>query len=168
MIEQQANVISADSSTAWLRLGGQSGCPACDAGEGCGAGVFGKLLNRRELNLRVKNTIGAVAGQAVLVGLTEAAFLRFVFHLYGIPLLAGLAGALISHQIMKLSGAGPVLRDLATLAAALIGGGLSLRYIKSSARRALTELPVTLLAARPGGTSCALASSVDGARRAND
>ena len=43
-----------------VRVGGQSGCAACDAGKGCGAGLFGKLLRRNPVELELVNEIEEV------------------------------------------------------------------------------------------------------------
>ncbi|MEJ2385650.1 MAG: hypothetical protein P8Y54_14930 [Xanthomonadales bacterium] len=53
MIEQQGRVTGAAGSQVRVRLGGTSGCTTCDAGRGCGAGVFGRLLQRRPVELEL-------------------------------------------------------------------------------------------------------------------
>ena len=65
MIEQQARVLRADDLQVVVRIGGQTGCAACDAGQGCGAGLFGKLLRRNPVELQLTNDIGASAGQSI-------------------------------------------------------------------------------------------------------
>ncbi len=157
-------MIRADQSTAWVRVGARSGCPACDAGQGCGAGVFGKLLNRRSVEIRVENSIGAVAGQTVLLGLSETEFLALVLRLYGLPLLAGLAGAMVCHQITVMNDFGPASRDLLTLVTAGLSGGLALRYMSARNKRRFKDLPVMLLAAKPGTAACRAASPGGDAR----
>jgi sigma-E factor negative regulatory protein RseC len=74
MIEQQGMVVATDGGRAVVRLGGRVGCPACDAGQGCGAGVFGRLLRRRAVTLECPNAVAAQQGQAVVIGLPEALF----------------------------------------------------------------------------------------------
>lgn len=100
MIEQRGQVIGLEGGDAWVRIGGQSGCPACDAGEGCGAGLFGRLLNRSNTRVLVSNEARAEAGQAVVLGLEESAYLGLVLRLYGLPLVAGLAGAMLAVWLL--------------------------------------------------------------------
>lgn len=122
MIEQQGRVVAVDSGEALVQLGGRAGCPACDAGRGCGAGVFGRILRRRAVVMTFDNHLEARAGQAVVVGLPEAWFLSLVARFYLFPLLAGLAGGALGHYVSGLTDAGAGFRDLFTLTAALLGG----------------------------------------------
>jgi len=122
MIEQQGRVIAAKGSQAWVRLGGKSGCAACDAGRGCGAGLFGRLLRGRGVVLQVENGIRAEGGQAVIVGLAESRFCLLAVRFYLLPLLAGLGGATIGHYLGTVSGAGSVQVDMSALLAGLVAG----------------------------------------------
>lgn len=118
MIEQQGRVVSVAGDRVRVRLGGTSGCTACDAGRGCGAGIFGRLLRRRPVELELDNTPGAAQGQAVMVGLAESLFLALTFRLYLLPLLAGLAGAVGGHWLGLRAGLDGGALDLA----AAVGG----------------------------------------------
>jgi sigma-E factor negative regulatory protein RseC len=128
VIEQQARVVAVEGGLARVSVGGVSGCPACDAGEGCGAGIFGRLLRRKPFELSLPDVGGASVGQAVTLGIPESLFLRLAFRLYGMPLLAGLAGGLICHQISEQFQAGPLLADAATLAGIALSMGLVLAW----------------------------------------
>ena len=133
MIEQQGRVVAADRGKAFVRLGGKAGCPACDAGRGCGAGVFGRMLRRRAMVMAFDNHLEARAGQAVVVGLPEALFLSLVARFYLVPLLAALAGGVLGHHISGRLEAGTGIVDLMTLGGALLGGaGVFWRNQKSS------------------------------------
>ena len=107
---------------ASVRLGGAIGCPACDAGRGCGAGVFGRLLRRRPLVLDIENRLDAVRGQAVVVGLPDALYLALVNRLYLLPLLAGLAAAAAGYYLASRAALAPAAADAVTLLGALLGG----------------------------------------------
>jgi sigma-E factor negative regulatory protein RseC len=126
MLEQQGQVVATAGGRAAVRLGGQSGCAACDAGRGCGAGLFGRLLRRRPVVLEFDNHLGARCGQAVLVGVSEQWFLRLVTRFYLVPLLAGLGGAALGHHLAGMLQAGTAGRDLLTLAGALAAGAVAL------------------------------------------
>ncbi|MEJ8566633.1 SoxR reducing system RseC family protein [Elongatibacter sediminis] len=126
MIEQQGCVIGVDGGTARIRVGPASGCPACDSGQGCGAGVFGRLLRRRPVELRLENGAGVEAGDAVFVGLPERLFLSLVARLYLLPLLAGLAGAALGHYLGTVADFSGARLDLAALAGGVTGVAVAL------------------------------------------
>ena len=121
-----------DGKLATIRLGGQSGCSACDAGRGCGAGVFGKLLRRRPAQVQLDNTIDAECGQAVIVGLSEALFLNLVLRIYLLSLAAGLVGGVFGHYLALRIGTGAAITDLLTLGFAVLGGSLALWKSRAS------------------------------------
>lgn len=127
MIEQQGRVVAAGSDRISVRLGASSGCSACDAGRGCGAGVFGRLLQRKPVVIDFRNTIGADTGQAVVVGLPETLFMALVSRLYLYPLLAGLAGAIGGHLVATALGWTDGVTDFAALVAGLAAAALVLR-----------------------------------------
>jgi sigma-E factor negative regulatory protein RseC len=122
MIEQQGVVVGRSGGEVQVRLGGRSGCAACDAGRGCGAGVFGRLLRRRPVVLSLRNPIGAEQGQPVVVGLPESLFLSLITRFYLYPLLAGLVGAVLGHYVSGKLHPGTAVADAVTLTGALLAG----------------------------------------------
>ena len=126
MIEQQGQAVSESAGKVRVRLGGQSGCAACDAGRGCGAGVFGRLLRRRAVELDFDNRVGARRGQGVIVGIPEALLLGLEILFYLFPLLAGLAGAGLGHYVGVRLGAGTGGSDLLALLFGAAAGALVL------------------------------------------
>lgn len=131
MIEQQGKVLSAAGNRVSVRLGASSGCTACDAGKGCGAGVFGRLLQRKPVEMDFENTVGATEGQAVVVGLPEILFLSLVLRLYLYPLLAGLLGAVAGHLLASQMQLAAGWIDLSALASAIIAAAWVLRLNRS-------------------------------------
>jgi positive regulator of sigma E activity len=131
MIEQQGRVVREMAGNAVVMVGGQSGCPACDAGKGCGAGVFGKLLQRREMTLVLVNSLEARPGQTVILGIAENLFLRLLLRLYIWPLLAALFGAACGHYLASQFTATSSIIDIASLVMALFFGWLALSINKS-------------------------------------
>jgi sigma-E factor negative regulatory protein RseC len=127
MIEQQGRVVAVKDGIADVRLGGTAGCALCDAGKGCGAGVFGRLLKRKPVTVSLDNTVDASQGQPVMVGIPEALFLRLAARLYLYPLLAGIGGAVVGYYISDLANVGPVGADMITLVSGLICGIAVLR-----------------------------------------
>jgi sigma-E factor negative regulatory protein RseC len=130
MIDQNVRVVRVHEDHILVRLGGQSGCSACDNGTGCGAGVFGKLFRRKPVLLELpKNGLTLKAGQMVVLGIPEGAYLRLVFSYYGLPLLAGLAGAIAGHTFAVWAGWGAVVRDSAALMGGVSGAWATLRSV---------------------------------------
>ena len=145
MIEQQGKVVAVSNGRASVRLGGSSGCPNCDAGKGCGAGVFGRLLKRRPVVLELENRVNALRGQPVMVGIPESLFLRLISKLYLYPLLAAMVGAIIAYSLSSSLGWNTVSSDLTTLAGGLAGGATVILWNKSDAREFPQSIIVHLL-----------------------
>ena len=64
------------------------------------------MLRRSPVELEVNNTIGAMTGEGVMVGISERLFLKLVYRFYLLPLLAGLAGAAIAFYLSGVFGLG--------------------------------------------------------------
>lgn len=145
MLEQQGQVVATAAGRVSVRLGGRSGCAACDAGRGCGAGVFGRLLRRRPVILEFENHLDARPGQGVVVGVAEAWFLQLVARFYLLPLLAGLGGAAFGHYLSVKMQLDPWARDVAALTGALIAGAAAFRWGRVAAVEPGGGSPVHLL-----------------------
>jgi len=126
MIEQQGEVVAVAASRALVRLGGKAGCSACDAGRGCGAGLFGRMLRRRPVVLSFDNDLQALPGQSVIVGLREAWFLTLVTRFYLFPIVAGLVGGAIGHYVSGELLLEASATDGLTLLAAVLAGAIAL------------------------------------------
>jgi sigma-E factor negative regulatory protein RseC len=140
MIEQQGIVVALDGSSARVRLGGRSGCSVCDSGRGCGAGVFGRMLRRRPVELTLGNRLGVSPGQPVMLGLSESVYLALVARLYLLPLLAGLAGAVLGHHVSNLAALEAAAADLVTLLGAVAFAVAALRWSRNWSRNVGKEL----------------------------
>jgi sigma-E factor negative regulatory protein RseC len=141
MIEQQGLVVAVSGEIASVRLGGKSACAACNAGKGCGAGIFGRLLKRKPVVLELQNGPGARTGQSVIVGLPEALFLRLVFNFYLFPLVAGLAGAAIGHYVSVKLQVDSAASDGLALLGAVLAGVLALMWKQRRIGRQPGEFP---------------------------
>jgi sigma-E factor negative regulatory protein RseC len=131
MIEQNVQVVACRGERIWVRLGSQSGCTACDNGNGCGAGVFAKLLQRKPVVLELEqNELSVKPGQMVTLAFPEQVYMKLVFASYGWPLLAALVGAFAGHGLGEWLQLGPGLIDIVTLSAGLLAGGFTMRFIK--------------------------------------
>ena len=141
MIEQQGLIVAVAGVPDSVQLGGSSGCAVCNAGKGCGAGIFGRLLQRKPVVLELYNQPGARLGQVVMVGLPETLFLRLVFSFYLFPLLAGLAGAAIGHYISVELQVDSTTSDGLALLGAVLAGVFALIWNKQGNGQALGEFP---------------------------
>ena len=132
MIEQNVQVIRCQDDRLWVRLGSQSGCTACDNGNGCGAGVFARLLQRKPVVLELKrNDLSVKAGQMLTLAFPEQVYLKLVFASYGWPMLAALAGAFAGNGLGLWLQLGSAAVDVLTLFAALLAGGFVMRGIRT-------------------------------------
>jgi len=138
MIAEQGRVIAVEGDEVLVQIGAASGCPACDAGKGCGAGIFGRLLRNRPVTIQVPNTIGAQVGQPVQFGIPEQRFLALVFRMYLMPLIAGLLGAAVGFALALRVGLQGLAADFSALAFAAGSAGLTLLWT----RRRLGEFPL--------------------------
>lgn len=131
MIEQNVQVLACRGERILVRMGSQSGCTACDNGNGCGAGVFAKLLQRKPVVLELeRNELSVKPGQMVTLAFPEQVYIRLVFASYGWPLLAALAGAFTGHGFGVWLQWGPGAIDMMTLLVGLLAGGFTMRLIK--------------------------------------
>lgn len=152
MIEQQGLVLSADREQVRVRLGARSACAVCERGQGCGAGVFGRLLQRKPVTLEFANSVHARVGEAVIVGLPESLFLRLLSLFYLLPLLAALGGAALGHYICMQTQATDGMADLVSLAAALLTGAAALLWGRLRSKEFPGRAAVHLLrVAEPSG-----------------
>ena len=142
MIEQQGVIVAVSGEIASVRFGGNSACTMCNAGKGCGAGVFGRLLQRKPVVLELFNRPDARLGQAVMVGLPEALFLHLVFSFYLFPLLAGLAGAALGYYISVKLQADTAVSDSLALLGAILAGSFALLWKGQKDGKLPLEFPV--------------------------
>jgi len=162
MIEQQGRVITATLLKASVLVGASSGCPACDAGKGCGAGIFGRLLLRKPITLELVNSVQAKAGQAVMVGIPETVFLRLLSRLYLFPLIAALTGAAVGHYLAFRMDSSTAMQDALALLMALILAVLTLPISKARQKWQPQENVVKLLrlAGSPEALNCPQGSAM--------
>ncbi|MEN8169593.1 MAG: SoxR reducing system RseC family protein [Pseudomonadota bacterium] len=135
MIEESALVVATEGEDAWVETSRRSSCGSCEA-KGCGTGTLSQVLGRRSQRLRVKNPIAAVAGERVVLGISESALIKGSLAVYLVPLLAlmsgGLLGELMASQLMMQGEGITILFALASL-------GLSLLWLRRFNRRAVND-----------------------------
>jgi sigma-E factor negative regulatory protein RseC len=94
MMEQEAAVIRVEGDHAYVEVGGTGGgCGRCHETGGCRSGIPGQLFRSRRHPFRVANSIGAIAGDRVVVRIREGALLQAALMAYAVPLAFLLGGA---------------------------------------------------------------------------
>lgn len=72
----------------------QGGCGRCHEKGGCGGQSLTRMFASGPRRYRVDNQFGAVVGERVTIAIAEGSVRRAANLAYGVPLLAGIAGAL--------------------------------------------------------------------------
>jgi len=129
MIEEDGQVVKVENDgSVWVETRRQSTCGACAVRQGCGTSALAKVLGRRQAPVRVINSIGAVAGDRVVIGVSESGLLRGSLAVYAVPLAGLFIGALSGHYLGG-SGAQRV-TDLWALLGAAAGFTAGLAWLK--------------------------------------
>ena len=131
MIEQNVQVLRCAEEQIWVRMGSQSGCTACDSGNGCGAGVFAKLLQRKPAIIELpRQQVDVKPGQMVTLAFPEQVYLKMVLAYYGWPLVVALMGAAAAYGFGTWLQLGMVTLDVITLLGGLLAGGIFMHALK--------------------------------------
>ncbi|MGH8494899.1 MAG: SoxR reducing system RseC family protein [Gammaproteobacteria bacterium] len=110
MILERGRVVRVAGQHAWVARAGIAACERCAAGNGCGGGIFARLVGRRQYEVRARNAVvGVTAGDEVMIGLPERALLAGAFAVYIVPLIGLLAGAVLGGALFGPAGDGGVI-----------------------------------------------------------
>lgn len=132
MIEEDGQVVTVEEEGwAWVETRRPSACGTCAAGQGCGTSLLAGVLGRRKAPVRVINRIGAVAGDRVVIGISESSLVRGSLAIYAVPLLGLFAGALFGQL---LSGGHAEYADLAPLLGGSAGFAAGLVWLRRFSR----------------------------------
>jgi sigma-E factor negative regulatory protein RseC len=132
MIEQNVQVVRCQDERLWVRLGTQAGCVACAGGQGCGAGLFAKLLQRKPVIIELaRNELSIQPGQMLTLAFPEQVYIKLVMNTYGWPLLAALAGAYAGYSLSSWLEFEPVLVDAGTFVTGLLSGLVMTRFVRN-------------------------------------
>lgn len=138
MITETARVAAIDSEgQLWLETQRKAVCDSCAVQNGCGSGVLSKMFNARPARIRVQNTLGAIVGDEVVVGIDDGQLVRASFAAYLMPLawmfVGALAGGMLAGTLQWEQADGvSALGGLLGLAAGFLG-------LRRYAHRALQE-----------------------------
>ncbi|MGB1580640.1 MAG: SoxR reducing system RseC family protein [Nevskiales bacterium] len=129
MLEEQATVLSVEQGAVWVEADRQAGCERCEAGQGCGGGVLGKLVKRGSSRVRALSDIpGLQQGDQVVIGLDERLLVSGSLMTYLMPLICLLLAAIFAEQVLQTS-------DLAVAAAGMLGLAVGLLILRAYTRR---------------------------------
>lgn len=95
-MEQVVTVVSVHGDEALVRGRRASACGTCAGKASCG--TLGSWIERFA-EMRVKNTVRALAGDTVVVDVPDGLLLRMAFRLYGLPMLAFLIAGLMMRSL---------------------------------------------------------------------
>lgn len=98
-------------------------CPRCQAGQGCGAGIFTAARQRVSMTVPLREGLQLLPGDSVRLSLPPGRLLRGVFLIYGLPLSALLLASGIAY-LAGLSEAATLVWAVAGLSAGFAAGGL--------------------------------------------
>ena len=133
MIEEHGEVVEVgDDGFVWVETRRSSSCGACADRQGCGTSVLAGVLGQRHSPVRVINSIGAVAGDRVVIGVSESGLLRGSLAVYAVPLAGLVIGALTGHYLVD--GATQHAAELWTLLGAVAGFMTALAWLKRFSR----------------------------------
>jgi sigma-E factor negative regulatory protein RseC len=132
MIEENAQVVSIEGEHAWVESERRSSCSSCSA-KGCGTGALSKVLGAKVQQMKVRNPISAVEGDAVIVGIDESILLKGSLYVYIIPLLLMLAGGLFGEVLAPQWGSNG---EGLSLLFGLLGLGVGLLWLRRFNRNA--------------------------------
>ena len=133
MIEENGQVVKVDEDGfVWVETQRPGACGACADRQGCGTSVLAGVLGQRRSPVRVINSIDAVAGDRVVIGVSESGLLRGSLAIYAVPLAGLFLGALTGHWL----GDGGTHRyaDLWELLGAAAGFAAGLVWLKQFSR----------------------------------
>ena len=100
MLEETGTVAQVNEDYAWVETERKGSCEACAVRSGCGTATLAKVLGRRRTVIRAINRVGAQAGDRVVLGLAERAFLQGSIAVYLIPLGAMMVGRAPEKQLL--------------------------------------------------------------------
>ena len=96
MVDQNTEGMTTSKQTiATIRVMPASTCERCATGQGCGAGLFARLLSSKATALSLPVAKEARVGQKVWLTVDERSLLIQAWYWYGIPIIGFLLGAAI-------------------------------------------------------------------------
>ncbi|MBF0255507.1 MAG: SoxR reducing system RseC family protein [Gammaproteobacteria bacterium] len=128
MLEENATVIAVEGGHIWVETQARSACAHCGT-DSCSTSVIAKLFNVRRNRLKLANSLGARAGQVVVIGIPDEILVAASLRAYLLPLVGLLAAAFLAEALGLDEMLQVLLAGLGLLAGlALMGGGVTGAY----------------------------------------
>ncbi|MDO4711362.1 MAG: SoxR reducing system RseC family protein [Peptostreptococcaceae bacterium] len=119
-MDEMGSVVALKDEYAIVNIKRRSACGSCKA---CEMGKSGQS----ELNIEVRNTLGAQVGDDVMIEMQTPDILKAAFLVYMIPLLALLGGVTITYFVGKANGK---VNEMLMIAVGSVTMLLSLIYVR--------------------------------------
>ena len=119
MIEESAVVIEVENSDMLIEIQQQSACGSCDAKSACGTSLLSSLFKHRATRMQVENSVNALPGDHVVVGMDESEMVSGSIRLYLWPLLGLIGGAIAAQSLLNSSEASAIIGGMSGMALAL-------------------------------------------------
>lgn len=103
MIEEQIEVVEVLGDQLILQAKTKSACGSCAVNKGCGTSLLSKVVGRKFTRFQVDNSVNAVAGDTVVVGIPEDALLKGSLVMYILPIVFMLSFAVFSDFALSVS-----------------------------------------------------------------
>ena len=132
MIEEEAQVIEVKGNELILQAQTQSACGSCSANKGCGTSLLAKVVGRKFTHFQAENSVNAVVGDTVIVGIPEDALLKGSLVMYVLPIAGMLVFAVLADYLLLID---MQFRDLSTAASGIMGLVLGSLMAKSYFQR---------------------------------
>lgn len=116
MLEETGTVIDTQGNTLWVQTISRSSCSKCST-SACSTSVIGKLFNLKRNVLQMENTLQAIKGQRVVIGIPDSTLVKASVWAYLVPIVFMVAATMVALSI----GAGDALQAMAAAVGLLLG-----------------------------------------------
>ncbi|VAW79367.1 Sigma factor RpoE regulatory protein RseC [hydrothermal vent metagenome] len=97
MLEESARVVEVKPGEIWVETQRRSTCGSCSVNKGCGTAAISRALGKRRSIVRVLAKMPLQAGDEVVIGIREQAFIKGSLAVYAVPLVLLLLGSLLGE-----------------------------------------------------------------------
>ena len=95
MIEQTVKIVALEGGDVWIESLSLHGCAKCEAGEGCGGGIFAKLFGGKQFRMKINNSLNLDLNDNVVIAVADSAVTNASLLSYLLPLMGLTLGAVL-------------------------------------------------------------------------